>query len=195
MFAGYRASCRLCEHSSSDSTYTGSLLSFSLKPIMPILTLLRLAPVISSSFSLWFCVDQHLFLSTLITPENKERGAKILPVYFSHFFKHGLVNIFVLYGTSIVTGLANASGVAHNPFDETPSTRLYAVGAALSIAHFLFVPLIAPIIKAIVQDTQGDKTVENMKAWLRIHAARSVVVDLPAWLFFVSAAVKSLQAV
>ncbi|CED84236.1 hypothetical protein [Phaffia rhodozyma] len=60
------------------------------------------------------------------------------------------------------------------------------VGAGLALSHFAFVPSVAPIIKLLVYGNPKD-TRGLTGQWLRIHALRTAVVDLPAFLCFLFA--------
>ena len=152
------------------------------------LTLLRVAPVVSTSMSLWFCVDQYTFFKNFITPPVREKGNQILPLYWKHFLSKGLTSIFGLYGLSIGFGIANLYKGA-NP------SRLYAVGAAFSAAHFLFVPFVAPKIQAMSEGKDTDQNWDQQRKWLNVHAIRSLFVDLPGWVCFLAAASQSLVAI
>lgn len=152
------------------------------------LTLLRIAPVVSTSMSLWYCVDQYTFFNNFIIPPIREKGNQILPLYWKHFLSTGLTCIFSLYGLSIGFGVANLYQGA-NP------SRYYSLGVAFSAAHFLFVPLVAPKIEAMSNGKDTDQNWDQQRRWLNVHAIRSVLVDLPGWACFLAAASQSLVVV
>jgi hypothetical protein len=154
------------------------------------LALLRLTPTISSSFSLWYCVDQYLFLANFTSPANRLKGSEILPQYWRSFLRPGLTVIFSLYGTTIGSAIAN---LYLGP--PTSSSRLYTIGTCFAAAHFAFAPLVSGLIKAIVEDESKGQSWKSQKKWLRIHAIRSVVVDLPGWVCFLMAALQSVTVV
>ncbi|KAL1877332.1 hypothetical protein VTK73DRAFT_8785 [Phialemonium thermophilum] len=155
------------------------------------LVLLRVAPVISSSFSLWHCVSQHLFLNNLIVPEHRNKGNDILPSYWRTFFQPGLGVIFSLYGLSAGFALANLYS-ANSP---GAVSRWYKFGVLFTAAHFTFVPAVAKVIKSIVDGDGKEDTWKFQKKWLKIHAVRSVLVDFSGWLCFLAAATESLTVV
>jgi hypothetical protein len=152
-------------------------------------TLLRLSPLISSSFSLWYCVDQHMFYNNFIIPANRAKGSALLPLYWKSILTPGLSCIFSLYGLTIGTAAAN---LYLGPPD---SSRWYAIGAGFAMAHFAFVPLVAKSIKAIVEDESKGQSWRDQQRWLRVHAVRSVFVDFPGWLCFLTAVLQSVKVV
>ena len=152
------------------------------------LTLLRIAPVVSTSMSLWFCVDQYTFYRGLIVPPVREKGNQVLPIFWKTWLPQGLTYIFGLYGLSIGFGIANL-------YQGTTPSRLYAIGAAFSASHFLFVPFVAPKIQAMSEGADSDQNWVQQRKWLKVHAIRSLFVDLPGWLCFLAAATQSLTAI
>jgi len=151
------------------------------------MTLLRVAPLVSSSFSLWFCIDQHIFFSNFINEKNRAKSAAILPSYWATFVKPGLVAIFGLYGVSIAAAVTNL-------YKGAAPSGWYKIGAAFSAAHFLFAPFIAPVIQAIVEDKSKGQSCTDMRRWLQIHDVRSLVVDLPGWLCYLAAVMEGMNA-
>ncbi|TPX10186.1 uncharacterized protein E0L32_001383 [Thyridium curvatum] len=153
------------------------------------LTLLRVAPLVTSTCSLWYCVDQDLFLGQFVKPHNREKGKEILPGYWKTFLSPGLAVIFGLYGASLGAGVANALR------GRPAVSRFYAIGAAFTAAHFLFVPLVMPKIQGMVDDEPKGQACEHQQGWLKVHRIRSLVVDLPGWLCFLAAALESVKAI
>ena len=151
--------------------------------------LLRLAPLISSSCSLWYCVDQYMFFNNFIVPANRAQGSQILPLYWKSFLIPGLSCIFSLYGLSIGTAVANLY------LGPGKQSGWYAIGAGFSMAHFLFVPAASRLINAMIEDENKGQSWKTMQKWLRMHAIRSVIVDLPGWLCFLTAVLQSVESV
>lgn len=157
------------------------------------LTLLRVAPVVSSSAALWFSHDQYFFLNAFLRIEEHEKAGSVIPLYFRKFFPAALVPIFTLYGVSIGTGIGNAWARPAT----TPAHIWYACGAAFALAHFTFVPAVMWKIEHICNEENDDKGTapEYLRKWLNVHAIRSFLVDFPAWICFSIAALKSLKSV
>lgn len=150
-------------------------------------TLLRVTPLVSSSAAAWFCIDQLMFWGNFVHPDVRDKSSDILPAYWNAHLPVGLTAIFSVYGVSFATGLANAFSKR-----RPAGARLYLAGAALSLAHFLFVPWVSEHIRAMVHD---GNPVEHQRKWLRTHAIRSVLVDLPGWICFGLATLASVHAV
>lgn len=153
--------------------------------------LLRLAPLVTSSMSLWYCVDQYTFFRAFTVPSNREKGSAILPGYWNAIFTPAVGAIFALYSATIAGAWANRYWGGSQDLDGW-----YNLGILFSVGHFLFVPLVAPKIKAMQEDrSKGKENWKHMEAWLRVHVTRSLLVDLPGWLCFVAAAMSALEVV
>lgn len=99
--------------------------------------LLRAAPLVSSTSTLWFSLDQYTFLNNFLDEEHREEANGLVPSYFKTFFPGGLARILLLYGVSISTGTANFWG------RPNVARRWYVAGTVLAVAHFAFVPKIS----------------------------------------------------
>ncbi|KAK1767709.1 hypothetical protein QBC33DRAFT_55676 [Phialemonium atrogriseum] len=151
------------------------------------LVLLRVAPLVTSSFSLWYCVDQHMFYNNFIIPTNRAKGNDILPSYWKSFLAPGLGCIFSLYGLSGGAAIANTYAAAG-------TSRWYGIGAVFTAAHFLFVPAVSKAISAMIKGENKGDIWKHLQRWLRLHALRSIFIDFPGWLCFLTAAMQSLKA-
>ena len=67
-------------------------------------------------------------------------------------------------------------------------------GAILSASHILFVPVIAPSVKGLANDTHKKYSNDRLFKWLCINAIRGVRVDLAAWVACAVAMGKTLTA-
>ena len=158
-----------------------------------LLTILRLAPLVTSTGSLWFCVDQSLFLGCLVPYHNRAEHVSTIPAYWRSFFKPGLGIIFIMYGLTALAAVANlySSSLVFS-LGVTDTTRWYKLGLAFTLAHFAFVPSVAPLITRMIEDSTGESWRYQVK-WLKIHAIRTMLVDLPGWLCYFAAALTSLR--
>ncbi|KAI1080432.1 hypothetical protein F5B20DRAFT_540606 [Whalleya microplaca] len=52
-----------------------------------LLTLLRLLPIATTSCSLWFSLDQRLFLSIFVEPQNHVHTTPFISSYFRTMFR------------------------------------------------------------------------------------------------------------
>ncbi|KAI1443824.1 hypothetical protein F5Y02DRAFT_419696 [Annulohypoxylon stygium] len=157
------------------------------------LTLLRVAPLITSTASLTIASDSHLFLSSLTSLKSQRASVnQMAPRYFETFFWRGLPEIFVTFGLSLAFGVANAY--------RKPSAAgwaWYAGGSAFSLAHFAFVPAIAWKVKDAIdaKETPNGGAAEAIQGWLNVHYVRMALADIPSWTCFLVAVVKTLGRV
>lgn len=101
------------------------------------ITLLRAAPLVSSTAALCFSYDQYFFLNNFLRPEHRDEANSLVPSYFATFFMRGLPQLLMFYGVSIGAGAANVWGKPNG------ASRWFAAGTALAFAHFAFVPKIS----------------------------------------------------
>jgi hypothetical protein len=154
------------------------------------LVLLRVAPLVTTSASLWYSVDQFGLYTLLLGPRLRETAAQLLPGWWQVNLAPGLAAIFGLYGVSIGAGVANLlykGGVG--------ASRLYGYGAAFALSHFLFVPAVMYKIKAMVDDEPKGEAPAHQRRWLNVHVVRSLISDLPGFLCFLFAVTQSLKVV
>lgn len=153
------------------------------------MTLFRVAPLVTASFSVCFSWDQQFFLQNFLHPTTRSKIDGILPAYFDTFFRAGLPRILVLFTTSTALGIANAVTGKPN------TSRFYVAGAVLSAAHYLFVPWVMYPIRAIVHDESHGRSSEDLEKWLGVHTTRTLLVDVPAWACFFLAILGAVRAV
>ncbi|KAK4109000.1 hypothetical protein N656DRAFT_783665 [Canariomyces notabilis] len=167
---------------------------------------LRAAPLVSSTCTLLYAWDQDFFLGLLNRPENhRARSRALLPPYFRTFFRRGVG--FVVGCLAVTTWSSVANLYVRRPaLHARQSFWWYVAGAALSSGHLLFVPVIAPSIKAIwdadagkpetAEGTNGAGIDANaaLDEWLVINKIRSLTVDLAAWVTCVVAVTRTLEA-
>lgn len=153
--------------------------------------LLRISPLITSTCSLWYALDQHYFLHIFTKPENQAASRPLLSRYFSKIFYSGtawVLSLIMLTLSSSIVNLRQESSLLH----ARQSFRWYAAGAIFTVCHLLFVPFIAPSCKVLVEDTSGDRSIESLQDWLSIHRIRTWTVDLAAWVTFAVAVTRTL---
>ncbi|KAH7628267.1 hypothetical protein B0T09DRAFT_359548 [Sordaria sp. MPI-SDFR-AT-0083] len=71
------------------------------------LTLLRLAPIISSTAFLALAWDQHWMLRIFTLPELERDSAQYLPKWFSAFFRAGLPSMLAFLSVTVATATVN----------------------------------------------------------------------------------------
>lgn len=162
-----------------------SVLGFSIALTPPLLTALRLSPLIGSTASLahgymewvitsswlWYPNTQTAFNKSVIkrsppTAQQKATYARKLsavkdiahPAWFSNFFNTGLWSVIGFNSVTTWSAIANLW-----LFGEGlgSSRTLYAVGLSAAVAHYAFIPLVATpvaeIIKMSVMQEQGEE--------------------------------------
>ncbi|ATY60157.1 integral membrane [Cordyceps militaris] len=147
---------------------------------------LRALPLVSSTCTLLFGWDQTFFLSLLNRPENRGTSKHLLPAYFRRMFRFGLPLVVSLIAISFWSGLAGARRVRQ-------ARPWYAAGAAAALGHLLFVPLVAPPVRQIIEADADTDVNERLDYWVRVNTVRTFTVDLAAWIAFVVAVGKTLQ--
>ncbi|KAK6850734.1 hypothetical protein PG987_000368 [Apiospora arundinis] len=160
------------------------------------MTLLRVTPLVTSTAAVMYSVDQYMFLNNFLAPELRERSNAIVPSYFKVFFRRGIWIIMTAYPLSIATGIANfyRGGGKLGGSSNNGAGRWYAAGAALALTHYAFVPTVMYKVQALFEGEEkgngnGNK---DLKRWLDVHLVRSILVDVPSWLCFATACLKSL---
>jgi hypothetical protein len=63
--------------------------------------------------------------------------------------------------------------------------KWYWCGFAFQFAHFVFAPLAIKLLNEICEDKPKGDVTGTMRKWLRMHLARSFLVDVGAWVFFI----------
>ncbi|KAI0178959.1 putative integral membrane protein [Hypoxylon sp. FL1284] len=155
-------------------------------------TLLRIAPAISSTCSLWFGWDQYELLQLFLKPDIQAHTNKMLPSYFSTFFNRGAPRVVGLLLATVLTSAANLRYAPSGLLHQRGSFIWYSGAVAFALGHQIYIPFILPSIKAITGDAKANN-VNQLRRWLYVHNWRTLTVDLAAWLCCVTAAVKTLS--
>jgi hypothetical protein len=154
------------------------------------LALLRLLPALNSTVILMFAFDEYLFLSRWMKPTYRAQANALLAPWFAHWLSPALYVIVGTFCFSFAISLANIF-TSREALQLTGAEKWYWYGFAFQVAHFLYAPPIMKLLKAISEDQPKGDVTSSMKKWLRIHLARSLTTDLPAWVFFIVAEVSS----
>ncbi|KAL1971018.1 hypothetical protein VTN77DRAFT_2852 [Rasamsonia byssochlamydoides] len=172
--------------------------------------LLPLLGLITSTGALTFAYAEATYLSPLLAGDDSdnENDKNVSPsairTVWAKSFPFGLGAILTLGVGSLVGGIAGyrLSLSRSTKPESTTAGLLYAAGTAFSLVHFVFVPWIASAIRPMIEpDSPEESQVngknannnnnntkrDNLRKWLRIHAVRTLVADIPAFLFFLGA--------
>jgi hypothetical protein len=147
------------------------------------LAALAVAPLVSSTCTLWYAFDQHHFLS-IFTTHPDDKFEKFIPDYFTRFFAAGLPRVLGLLGTTCLSVAANYY-YRYDALVAKQSLKWYLVGAALAVSHLSFASLVLPRIKELQGKYGGcHKSTQVLSEWLYYHNIRTYTVDLAAWACF-----------
>ncbi|KAI0873968.1 hypothetical protein GGS24DRAFT_501319 [Hypoxylon argillaceum] len=115
---------------------------------------------------------------------------QLLPQYFTSFFARGAPRVLGLLATTVIS---SGAILRHANDTQVNDARLwYIAGLSFAIAHLAWVPSILPPVRAIENDAKGQN-VAHLEHWLRLHAWRSLTVDVGAWICCVVATIRSLS--
>ncbi|KAG2416105.1 hypothetical protein HFD88_007297 [Aspergillus terreus] len=153
---------------------------------------LRLAPLVSSTCSLWFAWDQNLFFGNFLHPAIRTASDRFLPTYFQTFFRSGVTWVLVLLGLSLSTAGTNIV-MDQTSLAQSQSLRWYAAGAAFTAGHALYAPIVVPIVRAISENRSKGHSTHDLQRWLWWNALQMVTVDLAAWVCFGVGAIRALN--
>lgn len=157
------------------------------------MVLLRTAPLLGTTASLWYTVDQLCVLRVFTFPEHRAKSNEILPSWFKTWFTgSGITSIIVLNTLTLSTATANLL-INRSALTELNSARWYGAGLAFTLAHFAFVPAIMWSVKAIVDNSSDGESTHDLDAWLAVHKVRMSTVDLLGWASFLVAVMKTLK--
>lgn len=144
--------------------------------------ILHTLPLVAQSFTVMFSVDQYLFLSRFTLQADAASAAAILPGYFKLFFTPGITAILLLHTLTMAAAASNLV-LGHAKPSYHTSRPWYWAGLAFNIAHFAYVPFIAPVIKSIL-DNEVSQPLSHLHRWLQIHSVRSLTSDLGAFICY-----------
>lgn len=163
------------------------------------LILLRLAPLLTSTTTLMYAFDHHLFFSAFLAPHLHSQSTTYLPKWLQVFTVPAKWVIFLGYPTTLTLALTNYFSITSS--QSSSSLRLtsssagiwYLCGAAGTVAHFFFAPTALRLLGEMMDEKQSDKCLGKMKEWLDMNIRRELVADIPAWVSFGIAVCKSFR--
>ncbi|GAM83625.1 hypothetical protein ANO11243_016130 [Dothideomycetidae sp. 11243] len=156
------------------------------------LRLLRLLPVLSSTVTLMFAVDEHIFLGTWTRPAIRERANANLPAWFQHWGRRGRWVILLGYPVNYSLALLNLA-IARNQLHVAGAAKWYAMGLLFSLGHIaVYGKRALGLLADIRNDVPKGNSTHSMAVWLKMNCIRAVTTDLPAWVCFIVAALKAL---
>ena len=187
------------------------------KPMFPItstsLRLLRLLPALSSTLTLMFALDEHLIFGTWMHPSLRARANTHLPAWWTRGGLRWRWVIILGYPVNYILGILNLLASVSPPprwdhhhhqqqlLQEVTTggggswssfKSWYALGLMFSVAHMLYARMALRLIADIENGVPRGNVTESMAGWLKMNWVRALTTDLPAWVCFVTAALKGL---
>ncbi|KAL6922547.1 hypothetical protein FSST1_006573 [Fusarium sambucinum] len=157
--------------------------------------LLRLLPVISSLVSLQFAYDEYTFLSCWTKRQYREQANELLPPWFTNWAPAGTKVVFGSFTLSLASGLANVA-TTWNTTGDWITILSYMAGTLFAASHLLiFGSTAIKLLAKVRRNDQDAKSTESLEMWLKMHFTRSLVVDLPAALCFITGLLNATESV
>lgn len=153
----------------------------------PLMTLLRIAPLLSTTASLTHAYMEYITTSSFLTappttsslsrsmlsgvepspsPKNKSEVARasevVAPVWFVNFFNRGVWSVIGLNSITLVSAAPNLWVVEGGVGGQ--ATTFYLVGLGAACAHYFFVPMVAPAVERLfIMCAKNEKREEGEK--------------------------------
>jgi len=178
------------------------------------LRLLHLLPALSSTVTLMFALDEHLIFGTWMHPSLRARANTHLPAWWTRGGLRWRWVIILGYPVNYILGILNllasvsppSRGVHHHQLLQEATTggggggggssssckSWYALGLMFSVAHMLYARMALRLIADVEDGVPRGNVTESLAGWLKMNWVRALTTDLPAWLCFVTAALKGM---
>jgi hypothetical protein len=185
--------------------------TLSLTPTM--LTVLRIAPLLSTTASITHAYMEWLTNSSCIWPapvrasSTKPKTAEearaadaelekskdiVVPIWFTNFFNTGVISVIGLNSITLISSSLNAFAFSKG---LGPSRKFYQIGLVAALGHYAFVPLVANSVWGLMEmctervngketDRGKGKAEAYVREWVGAHKIRMATVDLLAWVCF-----------
>lgn len=103
--------------------------------------------------------------------------------------------MFGSFTLSLSSGLANAVTIWRGTGDQITALS-YMAGTLFAAGHLLvFGPTAIKLLAKIRRNNADAQSTESLEIWLKMHATRSFVVDLPAVVCFITGLLKTMESV
>lgn len=152
-------------------------------------------PLCTSSATVGLALMQYPMFNCFLQPTNPSIAGRPLSKYWEPMVTQGVPIVALWPVTSTIAGLLSARWLrSHATLETMDVSKWYTLGAALAAGHFVFVPLVAPLIKKIAEagregSGMSEEEIEesnrrDMGRWFMWHTVRTLLVDVPAlWCF------------
>jgi hypothetical protein len=178
-------------------------------------TLLRMSPLLAATCTLWANIDHSLFLDFAPLPKTA-RPTSPLAALFSLYEANttGLAavvgaalnllhtttppppaNPAALGSASAAASVLSSWGAADWSVDWRSPPTLYLAGLALTAAHLAAQPYLQRVVRDLASARNDYERRSAAWRWRRAVFARAMLLDLPAWVCFLGAAMASLRPI
>ncbi|OCF33540.1 hypothetical protein I316_04612 [Kwoniella heveanensis BCC8398] len=182
-----------------------ALSGYVVPPLLPV-NLLRVVPLVSSTMSLQWAVDEYQFLSSWMEPSYRSQADALLPAWFKTWAAQsstvlfttfpwsagaGITNLWLLRNSSFSLGFPFGSGSSSSAAaisGDGIAKTWYAAGVFFAFAHMFFGPKALGLLKKIREGEPAGRPTTSLATWLKMHTIRAFVADLPAVICFAIAA-------
>ncbi|WVQ95817.1 hypothetical protein IAU59_002916 [Kwoniella sp. CBS 9459] len=168
-----------------------ALSGYVVPPLLPV-NFLRVVPLLSSTMSLQWAVDEYQFLSSWMNPSYRAQADELLPPWFKTWGAQSTAVLFTTFPWSAGAGITNLWRLRNTNTNTSWTTGAgpwYAAGVFFAFAHMFFGPKALGLLKKIRQGEPAGKPTTSLATWLRMHTIRAFVADLPAVICFAIAAI------
>ncbi|KAF4953795.1 hypothetical protein FGADI_5788 [Fusarium gaditjirri] len=157
--------------------------------------LLRLLPVISSIVSLQFAYDEYGFLSCWTIRQYRVQANELLPLWFTNWGPWGTNVVFGSFTLSLASGISNAV-TTWNGTGAQSVVLFYMAGTLFAAGHLLiYGPRAIDLLARIRRNDANASSTASLELWLEMHLTRSLVLDLPAVVCFISGFLLATESV
>ncbi|KAF4445614.1 hypothetical protein F53441_10678 [Fusarium austroafricanum] len=140
-----------------------------------------LLPLLSSSLNVGVALGGY---ATTVPFLNPDFSGLAIAAWFKDFFRPGFVIVTTLGATSLGSGLwaAWTSSRRGTIQGHAASSCWTLAGVVFTILHFAFGNTVLSIMDRITSEPELAQS--QMTKWIWLHITRTLVADIPAWIFF-----------
>ncbi|KAJ5623798.1 hypothetical protein N7510_000107 [Penicillium lagena] len=150
---------------------------------MSSLTLIALIPLLSSALNLGVAIGGYV---TTLPFADERFPASAIAVWFEVFFLPGFVLAVTLGFVSLVAGVR-----LYRRSPNAAMIRFTLVGLVFTVVHFCFGNSVLGYMARILNNPPDAR--EEILGWLKLHATRTLVADLPAFAGFLACFLNTLD--
>ncbi|KAL1866680.1 hypothetical protein Daus18300_006624 [Diaporthe australafricana] len=151
------------------------------------MSVLHLIPVVTSTVSLWFAIDQYFFLGIFLHKDIEPGTKHVLTPDWKTTIATGLGYVIAPLVVTIASTASILNITSTKLLQDKGSCCWYIASAVLTAGHSTFVSAILPRIRSL---SNGGLTPAR-SMWRRMHVTRTVTVDHSCWVACLGASAKT----